>query len=284
MKIRFIAEIGANHNKNLKRCRSLIDKAQDCGFTDIKFQLFDTEKLISKNTKSFYKKNFKIFKKFELPKKFIPIISKYCKKKRIKFGCSVFGIEDITYLKKYVNFFKISSYDILRKDLITLSAKTRKPIIISTGASKLNEVSNAVKSAKKGKTKNISILHCVSNYPTEEKNCNLKSIKFLRKKFKLKTGWSDHTVNPLLIYSAIKNHGAEIIEMHFDLDKKGNEFNSGHCWTPKESFDLITYIKNEKKIDGKLSKKLAKSEHFERVFKSDPSDGMRPLIKFRDKI
>lgn len=278
---RFIAEVSSNHNRSLKRCYEFIDKASLIGCYSVKFQLFKIDQLFSQDVlkKSYNHRN---RKKWELPDKFIPKIYERCKKKKIKFSCTPFYLQGVEKLKKYVDFFKISSYDILRKDLLIKCAESRKPVVISSGMATFAEINSAVKILRQNKCKDITVLHCVSQYPADIKNCNLKSIKFLKKKIKCNVGWSDHTVNPLIINSAIQDFGASTIEFHLDIDKKGYEFKQGHCWTPNEILPLINFYKNKEKIFGKNNKHYSKIEKKERTWRADPVDGLRPL-KFKRK-
>ena len=118
----------------------MIDSAKKSGFNSVKFQLFKIEKLFAKeildNSQEHKKRS-----KWELPIEFIPKISSHCKKRKIKFGCTPFYIEAVDYLKKYVDFFKISSYEILWKELLKKCIETNKSVIISTGMSNINELS-----------------------------------------------------------------------------------------------------------------------------------------------
>ena len=129
-------------------------------------------------------------------------------------------------------------------------------------------------------------MHCVSAYPASPISCNLKSIDYLRKKFRCPVGWSDHTVNPLIIYDAIKLQKAEIIELHFDLEGHGWEEKEGnhHCWLPKDLKKMISYIENEKLVMGSFKKKYSLAEKNERKFRADPFDGLRPLKSLEDSI
>ena len=280
-KTKFIAEIGSNHNRNLKRVYKLINKAKELEFYAVKFQFFKIEKLYSKKAKKLYQKALKK-KKRELPAKFIPKISNYCKRKKIKFICTPFDIESIDFLKKYVDYFKIASYELNWKKLLLLCAKTKKPIIISTGMATSKEVKNSFNLIKKI-NKNISLLHCVSSYPAKVSSCNLNSIQFLRKKFKCPVGWSDHTVNPLIIFNVVKYQKADYVEMHFDLDGKGWEEKEGnhHCWLPKNISEIFDFIKREKTINGKFTKKYSLEEKKERNYRADPVDGLRPIKSYR---
>ena len=105
---------------------------------------------------------------------------------------------------------------ILLKKVIT----KKKEILISTGMSNKREVDNVLKIIKKKKNIKFSFLHCVSAYPAKIKECNLNSIPYL-KNFKTNVGWSDHTVNSLLIYKLYKDFNVKLFELHFDLDGKG---------------------------------------------------------------
>ncbi len=281
---KLIAEIGSNHNRSLKRCYKIIDEAKNLGFYAVKFQLFKIDKLFSKEAK----KTFKVIskkRKRELPVSFLPKLFKYCKKKKIKFGCTPFDLKSVEILKPYVDFYKIASYEMNWKELLEACAKTKKPIILSTGMATFAEVKKAYKTIFKI-NKNISMLHCVSAYPASPKSCNLNSIKYLRIKFKCKVGWSDHTVNPLIIYNVIKDQKADFIELHFDLDGLGWEEKEGnnHCWMPKNLRKLLDYINYERLINGTLKKNFSLEEKIERQFRTDPYDGLRPIKTFRKKL
>lgn len=277
---KFIAEVSSNHNRSLKRCYEFIDKASLIGCYSVKFQLFKIDQLFSKDVLS-RSYDHRKRKKWELPEEFIPKIYKRCKQKKIKFSCTPFYLEAVEKLKTYVDFFKISSYEILWNDLLIKCAQTKKPIIISSGMATLKEITSAVNILKKNGCKDITILHCVSQYPADIKNCNLKSISFLKQKTKCNVGWSDHTVNPLIINSAIEDFGASTIEFHLDIDKKGYEFEQGHCWTPSQILPIIDFYRLKKKIFGTNKKKYSKSEKEERLWRADSSDGLRPIKSIR---
>jgi len=283
-KVKFIAEVCSNHNGNLKRCFKFVDVARNLGCYAVKFQLFTISNLYSSNAKKLYKKALKK-KKRELPRKFIPLISNYCKKKKIKFCCTPFDINSAKFLEKYVDFFKIASYELIWSDLLKACAKTQKTVVLSTGMANFREVNKAVNLLKKNNCKKIELLHCVSAYPANVSSCNLKSIDFMKNFFKCDVGWSDHTVNPLIIYSAIHNHKAKLIEFHLDLDGKGWEYQDGdHCWLPNQIKNVIEFLKKEKKVEGNFSKNFSKAEEKERMLRSDPEDGLRPLKKVRKNL
>ena len=228
----FIAEISSNHNQDLKRAFEFIDVASQVGCDAVKFQLFKIEQLFAKEILEKSKDHLDR-KKWELPIEFVPKLAERCKEKNIKFACTPFYIDAVNYLKPYVDFYKIASYEILWDELLIAVAKTKKKIIFSTGMANLEEIDHAHKVLRNNGCKNPIILHCNSTYPTKCHDANLASIETLRKEFNCQIGWSDHSVSPGLIYRAIHKWRAEYIEFHLDLDGKGDEFKSGHCWLLK---------------------------------------------------
>ena len=279
----FIAEVSSNHNRSLSRIYKFIDTAADCGFNAIKFQLFKIDKLFSSEV-LMNSPQHRARKKWELPISFIPKIKEKCIKKKIKFGITPFYIEDIDKIDKYIDFYKIASYELNWHSLLEKCISKKKKLIISTGMSNLKEVKDVYKVLKKNKFKKYSFLHCVSSYPADLSQLNLKAIQTLRKEFKCKVGWSDHSKDILAITRAIQKWNADEIELHLDLDRKGKEYKSGHCWLPSEIKHLIFWNKNIKKIDGNGIKKPSSVEKNERLWRADQSDGLRPIKSIRKKI
>lgn len=280
MKVNFISEISSNHNNNLKRSLKLIKISAKIGFDIVKFQLFKIDKLFSEEILK-KSKNHQKRKKWELKEEYVKILHKECKKYKIKFCITPFYLEAVDVIKPYVDYIKIASYELLWKDLLIKCAKTKKPIIISTGMANMREVINAIKVLKRHKAKKIIILHCVSNYPAQTRTLNLSAINSIRNKTKLNVGWSDHSKNPLVIQRVIQKWKSNYVEMHIDLDGKGYEYKSGHCWLPKDAKNLIDFIQNTNLIDGNGIKKPHKLEKSERNFRADPHDGLRPIKKYR---
>lgn len=133
-------------------------------------------------------------------------------------------IYPVDELFPYVDFYKIASYEILWNNLLSACAKTGRPVVLSTGMATLDEVKQAVAILKNAGCKELTLLHCVSGYPTPVAGCNLAAIETMRKSFSylqsqmnIHFGWSDHSVNPGVIYRAVHRWGAEMIEFHLDL-------------------------------------------------------------------
>ena len=144
----FIAEVSSNHHQSIDRCYQFIDSAAEIGCQAVKFQLFRIDQLFTQDVIS---SNIDIQNRvqWELPLEFLPLIAERCKKNKILFGCTPFYIDAVGYLSPYVDFFKIASYELLWLNLISASAKTTKPLILSSGMANIDEIKAAIKVAKK---------------------------------------------------------------------------------------------------------------------------------------
>lgn len=284
MPVKFIAEISSNHNRNLKRCLKFIDTVAKVGCNAVKFQLFKIDNLFAPEVIR-RNRNIQERKKWELPLDFLPVLYERSKKMGLDFGCTPFYLGAVKEMKPYVDFYKISSYDLLRLDLIKACGLTGRPVILSTGMANMEEIKKGVDVLRSVKTKKISLLHCVSNYPTQLGDCNLAAITTLRKAFRCKVGWSDHSVSEAVLFRAVYKWNAEIIEFHFDLDKRGREFDIGHCWLPEQISIVIKKINEIELADGNGRKPFfRKCEAQERKWRADPLDGLRPLISTRKEF
>tara|TARA_Y200000002_G_scaffold357629_1_gene340312 strand:+ start:1828 stop:2709 length:882 start_codon:yes stop_codon:yes gene_type:complete len=279
----FISEVSSNHSQNIERALKFIDKSVSVGCSAVKFQLFKIDQLFSKEVLD-NKPEIKKRKDWELPLEFLPILAKRCLEKKIQFSCTPFYLEAVAELNEYVDFFKIASYELLWDDLLVECAKTGKPIILSTGMATISEIQHAVETIKKNGCEKLTLLHCTSAYPTPHNEANLAAIETLRNKFNCTVGWSDHTVNPGVINRAINKWGAEVIEFHMDLEGDGEEFSSGHCWLPNQIAHLITQVTNGFSADGDGNKKPVESEKPDRLWRADPTDGLRPLKSIRNTL
>lgn len=279
----FIAEVSSNHQQSLDRCFEFIDKSVAVGCGAVKFQLFKVDQLFSKEARA-SNPRFNERKNWELPIEFIPRIANHCKKKNIMFSCTPFYLEAVDELEPYVDFFKVASYELLWLDLVAKIADTGKPLVLSTGMADLDEVREAVSTFRDNSDAELTLLHCVSGYPAPVANCNLQAINSIREEFEVDVGWSDHTRNPMVIQRAIEVFGAKVVEFHIDLDGLGDEFKTGHCWLPSEIRPVIDFCTNTSVVDGDGEKMPCADEYFERSWRADPSDGLRPLLEIRSTL
>ena len=233
-KIFVIAEIGVNHNGNFNNAIKLINHAVAANCDAVKFQTFNVEKLLKKNTKlaEYQKANSKFNNMYDLIKSYtfsyeqFYKIKKYCDKKDITFMSTPFDSDSAIFLNKIgMKIFKISSTDNQNFLLLDLIKSFKKRIILSTGMLLNNQLENTLKylSIKKGF---LNILHCISDYPTRIEHSQLGNIKNLLK-YGYDVGFSDHTEGHICSCIAV-SMGASIIEKHITLDKsmKGPDHSS----------------------------------------------------------
>lgn len=279
----FISEVSSNHSQKIERALEFIDQSAAAGCDAVKFQLFKVEELFSREVFENKPETLKR-KQWELPLEFLPVLAKRCMEKGVQFGCTPFYIDAVAKLNEYVDFYKVASYELLWDDLLVACVKTGKPLIISTGMATIDEIRHAVEIIRNNGCKNLTLLHCTSAYPTPYKEANLAAIETLRSEFGCKVGWSDHTVDPGVISRAINRWGAEVVEFHMDLEGIGEEFESGHCWLPNQIAPVIKQLRHGLKADGDGVKKPVTSEISDRMWRADPSDGLRPLKSIRDTL
>ena len=221
-----IAEIGNNHNGNLELALKLIKKAKELGVDAVKFQVKDVEKAFPKelldmqyvNDHSFGQTYREHKLALEFSEAQLNQIYDYAKKLGIICFSTPFDTNSVALLEKIENpIYKISSFHVTDLNLIESICKTKKPIIMSTGMSTLEEIDKAVELIRKY-TDQFALLHCVSCYPTEDKDINLRVITTLKNRYGCPVGYSGHERGVALCTSAIAL-GACIIERHFTLDR-----------------------------------------------------------------
>jgi N-acetylneuraminate synthase len=287
----FIAEVSSNHHRDIDRCFQFIDASKNIGCQSVKFQLFRIQELFSPEVLA-KRSELRRRSEWELPVSFLSELSAYTHSKGLQFSCTPFYLEAVAELEPYVDFYKIASYELLWSDLLRACAQTGKPIVLSTGMATIDEIAIAVKTLRDAGCSNLTLLQCISGYPTPIEQCNLKAIETLRDQFKCDVGWSDHSVSAQVVQRAVEHWGATVIEFHLDLDGEGDEFKTGHCWLPNQMKDVIDSIDKSTSAadwilaDGDGVKKPSQVEIEDREWRADPSDGLRPLlatrIKFRD--
>jgi len=284
MPIKFICDIGSNHNQDINRIEKLIITAKKIGCHAVKFQLFKGDKLYAPE----FPEKIKEAQTQELPIKFIPKIFAICHAHNIEFHCTPFNLEAVEILKPYVNQFKIGSYEILNHALIKACATTGKPLGIALG----NWINEEELISIRELTRQIInpnyliIYHCISEYPAKIMGCQMGTSFNLLKDFfnynGFNFGWSDHTVQPGVIYAAV-GCGVDCIEFHLDLeDGQGLEYKYGHCWKPLQIQSVIETVRI---MELALNKPI-QEKFYSDIYKwrSDPEDGMRPLKEFRKEL
>ncbi|MDB2500738.1 pseudaminic acid synthase [Candidatus Pelagibacter bacterium] len=228
----FVAEISANHCGDFNLAKRLIKCAKLNGADAVKLQTYTPDTMTVKSNKKYFKiKNglwkgyqlWDLYNKAQTPLHWHKDLFKYAKKIGIIIFSSPFDESAVDFLEKLkCPIYKVASFEMTDIPLIKKIAKTKKPIIISTGMANLKEIEETFNIAKKYGSNDICLLYCVSKYPSETKDFNLNNIKILKEKFKCKVGLSDHSKDNRVAIAAVAA-GAEIIEKHIALDnqKKG---------------------------------------------------------------
>lgn len=234
--VKFIADIAQNHNGSLERALKLADIAKEAGCWAIKPQLYCHDQLY---------KDKQFPEEWEFKVAWVPEFSNYCRMIDLKVGYTMFHKDFRGVIEPYVDFYKISSFDASRDDLINEYSSKGKPLFVSAGLIGGETI--------RSKWRNSIRLHCLSKYPAkvEELNLWMVSAAYI-------DGYSDHSREPGVIYKAI-GLGAKYIEFHLDLDGKGWESQeSGHCWTPVE----IAVVIDNVRIGEKACRKFKHGEDY----------------------
>jgi len=282
-KVFIIAEAGVNHNGSLELAHKLVDVSKEAGVDAVKFQTFKAENVVSKTAeKAEYQKKttgtaesqFEMIKKLELSFKDFEKIKQYCDKKGIIFLSTPFDYESADFLENLVPLYKIGSGEITNLPFLEYIAEKGKPIILSTGMSVLGEVEEAVNTIINANSSffdtshfslftshpsPLTLLHCVSNYPANFEDINLKAMLTLKEVFKLPVGYSDHTLGIEIPIAAVAL-GAKVIEKHFTLDKNLPGPDHKVSLEPDELKAMVKAIRNVEKSLGNGIKRPIQSE------------------------
>ncbi|MDA8891495.1 N-acetylneuraminate synthase [Planktomarina temperata] len=294
--VEIIAEIGVNHNGDLKTALKMIDVAKDCGADVAKFQLFSADKLVRKSAtiakyqeENIGKKQtqYNMLKKLELTYEDHIKLSDYCKFVGIEYLSTAFDDNSLDFLQNVIKQkrFKIPSGEITNGLFIAKHAILSKPLILSTGMATLSEVEMALaiisyvlkngninpdsvdhilREYSANEVPNrieqlITLLHCSSEYPAPLDTVNLKSMQTLGAAFNLNYGYSDHTQGVEIAVAAV-TLGAKVIEKHFTLDKAAVGPDHAASLNPDELKLMVSSIKNIEKAMGSAVKRPSISE------------------------
>ena len=258
-----IAELSGNHNQSLNNAIKMVRAAAKCGVNAIKIQTYTPDTITINSSRNEFKINSKdsiwkgstlysLYKKAYTPWEWHKRIYHEAKKNNIICFSSPFDETAVDFLEELNNpVYKVASSECVDLLLIKKIAKTKKPMIISTGMASKNEIYEAVYCAKKNGCKQIALLKCTSTYPAPIKDANLKTINDMRKEFKCEVGLSDHTIGIGVPLVAICN-GATLIEKHFTLSKKNKSPDSAFYSEPEEFKKLVEESKYIRESLGKI--------------------------------
>lgn len=268
-RVTIIAEAGVNHNGSLELAKQLAEKAKEAGADYVKFQTFQTEKLVTfdakkaeyqiENTKQ-TDSQFNMLKKLELSYEDFKELKEHCEEIGIKFLSTPFDFESIDFLKEIgIDFWKVPSGEVTNRPYLEKISKNGMPVVLSTGMCDVDEIEAALNVLKKGGCTDISILHCTTQYPAPMNECNLNVIETLKDRFNLTVGYSDHTEGIFVPIIAVAR-GARIIEKHFTLDRNMEGPDHKASLEPHELKEMIDKIREVEIILGSNEKKPTESE------------------------
>ena len=261
-----IAEIGSNFDGSLSKAKKLIKLAKESGANAAKFQSFLTKNLLSKKgfeTKSAFQNSWKnsvwkTYEKAELPRKWHYELSQYSKKIGIDFFTSPWDFDAVELLDSLdVVAYKIGSGDITYLEILKHIGKKKKPILLGTGASTIQEIAQAIKVIKSTGNNKIILLQSITQYPSPIESANFLVLNTLKKKFKLNVGYSDHSPGMLVALSSVAL-GACVIEKHFTDNSKLKGPDHPHSMDPKSFQEMVKNIRFLEKAKGDGIKKVEK--------------------------
>lgn len=275
-KVFIAAEISANHGQNLKRALTLIHKAKECGADAVKFQAYAPDILTIDADNKYFRVHhpkwggqtlYQLYKTAYTPWNWFKKLKKEADKIGIAFFSSAFDKTSIDFLEDIGVFcHKIASFELVDIPLIEYAAKTKKPLILSTGMANLSEIKEAVSAAKRSGAKSITVLKCVSTYPAKPEEMNLNTIPDLKAKLKVPIGLSDHTLGIAVAVASVAL-GVTFIEKHFTLSRKIKTADNFFSLEPGEFKELVVNTRLAEKALGKIHYGLTKGEEKLRIFR-----------------
>ena len=259
--------MGVNHNGKISLAKKLIECAKFAGADYVKFQCYSTDELVTpKAKKAKYQKKFdksqsqkQMLKKYELSEKEFIYLKNYCNKIGIKFLASVFDLKSLKLVKKLgLKLIKLPSGELNNFELVEQIAKKEHEVILSTGMASYTEIGNTIKYLRK-RLKKLTVLHCISSYPTKLNQVQINNMLKIKNKFNVKVGFSDHT-NGFEAAISATILGATVIEKHLTLNRKMKGPDHSSSLNPVEFINFIKSIRNTEKLFIKKKNKITSDE------------------------
>lgn len=264
-----IAEAGVNHNGSLDIAYKLCDAAKNAGADVVKFQTWDTDRLITKDVQmADYQEcntgekesQYDMLKKLELSYEDFRKVKSYCDKIGIVFASTADEEQSLDFLVDVgIPFIKVGSGDIGNIPYLRYIGSKKMPVVLSTGMSSLSDIDISLLALREGGAEDIRLLHCTTNYPCPYDEVNLRAMLTLKNEYNLPVGYSDHTVGTEVLVSAVAL-GAEIIEKHFTLDRKMEGPDHIASTEPEEFKRMVKQIRNIESAMGDGVKQMTSSE------------------------
>jgi len=270
------AEVSANHGQDIKRAKAMIKEAKKCGADAVKFQTYTPDTLtINVDNRYFRVKHprwggqtlYDLYKKACTPWKWFRELKKVSDDLGITFFSTAYDRSSVDLLENIgVPFHKLASFELVDIPLIEYVAKTRKPLILSAGMASLSEIEDAVDAARENGAGDIMLLKCVSSYPADPGDMDIRTMSDMAEKFGVPVGISDHTMDMGVSIAAVAL-GARMVEKHFTLSRKMKTPDSFFSSEPEELEELIRNIRIAESSLGKARYGMTQKEKQSRVFR-----------------
>ncbi len=279
MGIIVIAEAGVNHNGDVRLACRLAEAAKEAGADYVKFQTFVPEKLVSrfakkaeyqKKTTDYAASQLQMLKQLALKKEDFAALKKYCADLGIGFLSTPFDEESADFLDMLgLDFWKLPSGEITNLPFLIKIARTGRKVVLSTGMSELDEIVQAVCILRENGARDITILHCTTEYPAPKEEVNLTAMRELADVLKCPVGYSDHTEG-MEIPIAAAALGAVVIEKHFTLDRTMEGPDHRASLEPGELAAMVRAIRNVERAlgDGHKHRSLSETKNLTAARKS----------------
>lgn len=266
-----IAEAGSNHNGSLDTARQLIDVAADAGADAVKFQIFRARKLYPENAGStkylgMEKSIFQIIAEMEMPYEWLPLLADHCRARHVMFMASVFDEESTDRLEPFVDVFKVASYEMTHLPLLAYVARRGKPVLMSTGTARLDEVAESVSAFRDAGGAGLGLFQCTAAYPAPLDALNLRAMQTMAEAFEAPVGLSDHSRDPLIAPIAAVALGASFIEKHFTLSNDLPGPDHRYAIEPPELSAMVKAIRQTESALGSGRKDVQPVEEELRAF------------------
>lgn len=255
-----VVEIGINHNGDVGRARKMVDAAVECGADAVKFQCFKAKDFVSDPTVTYTYQSqgmkiteiqLEMFKRYEFDEQQWREIFDYCRMRNVVCFATPQNPSDLDFLLGIIDLpvIKVGSDDLTNLGLLENYAARKKPVIISAGAAFISEIEDAVNTIRGAGNNDLAVLHCVSCYPAEAEEVNLRKMLTISQAFDVVTGYSDHAIGITAATAAVAL-GAKIIEKHFTLDKNLPGPDHWFSADPKELAEMVRSIQYIEKALG----------------------------------
>lgn len=263
-----VAEMSANHDRDLKQALALLDIAARVGVDAVKLQTYGPDSLTLRTDHPSARVDpiwraanlYELYAQAAMPYEFHEPLFRRAKELGLLIFSTVYDERDVDFLEKLGNpIYKIASFELVHLPLLRLVGQSHKPVVLSTGMATLDEVQEALDALTAGGAKDIILLHCCSAYPTPPEAANLAAMKTLRDKFRCPVGFSDHTLGVHVATAAVAL-GACFIEKHFTNDPKREGPDHRFSAAPEELRELVRAVRQVESAIGSGKKFTADCE------------------------